>query len=260
MTVASSRFAGRRVLITGAAQGIGRATAQRMAAEGAAIAAVDLRLDPAEELARELSAAGTQSVAFAADTSDETSIGAAVAASAEALGGIDTVVCSAGIALFGELHTLPLAEWNRVIDINLTGTFLTLKHALPHLFANENSAVVTVGSVASLVAAGPAASYDASKGAVLQLTRTVAVDYADRGLRANCVCPGGVATDLLTNSTELAGTSRELAKAGTSHVEVPMRRLAEAGEIAGVIAFLCSDDASYLTGAAIPVDGGFTAV
>lgn len=248
------------MLITGAGQGIGRGAAERLASEGAAVAVLDVRADTATAVARELGGSGAHAVAFGADVTDEDALSAAVGSAAAALGGLDTLVCSAGIALAGRLHTLELAQWERVIGINLTGTFLTLKHVLPHLLANEQSAVVTVGSVASLVAAGPAPSYDASKGGVLQLTRTVAVDYAADGVRANCVCPGGVQTELLTNSTALAGLPQEQARAGRPQVRVPLQRLATVDEVASVIAFLCSFEASYLTGAAVPVDGGFTAV
>jgi NAD(P)-dependent dehydrogenase (short-subunit alcohol dehydrogenase family) len=186
----------------------------------------------------------------------------AVAGAAQALGGVDTVVACAGITLAGATDALDLTAWETMLRVNLTGVFLTMKHTLPHLVAAGGGAIVTIGSVASLVAAGATSAYDASKGGVLQLTRAVAVEYVDQGVRANCVCPGIVDTDLLRNSRQLVSVPRTGSRgaAPSSRVRVPMSRAADAGEIASVVAFLCSEEASFLTGAAIPVDGGYTSV
>lgn len=258
--VSQSRFTGRRAPVTGASNGIGRAIAVRLAAEGAAVAVVDLRAEAARRVCEELRRLGVPAFAAAADGSDESAVAEAVDLAAIAFGGLDLAVSSAGIALGGQVHNLPVEQWRRVIDINLTGTFLTLKHALPHPMAQQSSAIVTVGSVAGLVAAGPVARYDASKGGVLQLTRAVAADYAAHGVRANCVCPGAVRTELMTNSARVGDVPVTGNAARVPRVAVPLDRPGTVEEIAGVVAFLCSDDAAYMTGAAVTVDGGFTAV
>lgn len=263
MIIIMNRAAGKRALVTGAGSGIGRATACKLAAEGAKIAAVDVRSEGAEQVAGEVAQLGAEGIGLICDVGVESSVASAVSAAVDRFGGLDTVVAAAGIHLGGATDSVTLDEWNMVLGINLTGVFLTLKHALPHLCAEGGGAIVTIGSVASLVAASGAASYDASKGGVLQLTRAVAVEYADRNVRANCVCPGKVATNLAANSRAVgrrgASTSSPPA-APTSRVVVPMDRLADPTEIASIVAFLCSDDASFVTGAAITADGGYTAI
>lgn len=252
----------RRALVTGGGSGIGRACAVRLAAQEAMVAVVDVRSGAADPVVAEIEAAGGCAIPLVADVRDEASVEAATRSAADAFGGLDTVVACAGITATGATHAVALADWDLVIGVNLTGVFLTLKHALPLLLEAGGGAIVTIGSTASLVAAGRTASYDASKGGVLQLTRAVAVEYAEQGIRANCVCPGVVRTDLAANSQSLdAPLSTAGDAAGPStRLRIPMPRAADPSEIAAVVAFLCSDDASFLTGAAVPVDGGYTAI
>jgi NAD(P)-dependent dehydrogenase (short-subunit alcohol dehydrogenase family) len=254
-------LAGRRAIITGAGSGIGEACARSLAAQGASVAVLDVRADAVERVVAELRADGARAVGALCDVGSEDSVASAVASASGTFGGLDAVVASAGITRSGETDGLSLEEWETVIRVNLTGAFLTLKHTLGALVAAGGGTVVTIGSVASLVAAGRASSYDASKGGVLQLTRAIAAEYADRNIRANCVCPGVVGTALAQNSQILYGSFDPGAGPATGRrTRAPMSRKADPGEIAAVVAFLCSDASSFMTGAAVPVDGGFTAV
>jgi NAD(P)-dependent dehydrogenase (short-subunit alcohol dehydrogenase family) len=256
-----SRLDGRRALLTGAGSGIGAACARRIAERGAAVALLDVRGDAAGSVAAELRTAGMRAVGLECDVADEASVAPAVTAAADALEGIDTVVACAGIARPSRMHELSLADWNAIIAVNLTGVFLTLRHALGHLIAAGGGSVVTIGSVASLVAAGSCVGYGASKGGVLQLTRALAAEYVDDGIRANCVCPGVVETGLADNSAALHGQPTSVVEAPIyQRIRRPIERSADPAEIASVVAFLCSDDASFMTGAAVPVDGGYTAI
>lgn len=252
---------GRRALITGAGSGIGAACARLIAAQGAAVAALDVRPGAADGLSAELRADGAQAIGIECDVGEERSVAAAAQSAADALGSLDTVVAAAGIAPRSRTHDLSLEQWDNVIRVNLTGVFLTLRHTLGLLIEAGGGSVVTIGSVASLVAAGTSSVYDASKGGVLQLTRAIAAEYADDGIRANCVCPGFVATQLSANTAAVHGPTTSVVEAPPAErIRRPIERRADPLEIAAVVAFLCSDAASFMTGTAVPVDGGYTAV
>ena len=252
------------MLVTGGDTGIGRATCVRLAEEGAAVAVTDVRTDDATETARFIEEVGGSATVHELDVTDEAATQRVIADAAATLGGLDGLFANAGITNAGRTHELTLEDWHRVVAVNLTGPFLSIKHALPPLIDTGGGAIVATGSVSSVVngLGGGAVSYKASKGGVLQIVRAVATEYADDGVRANCVCPGFVATKILDHAIEIAD---ETSTPRSDHrpearLRPPMSRAAEPAEIASVVDFLLSDDASFLTGSAVMADGGYTSI
>jgi NAD(P)-dependent dehydrogenase (short-subunit alcohol dehydrogenase family) len=248
------RFEGRRALVTGAARGIGYAIAERLVAEGARIAVVDVDGDAAAEAAVAL---GDEALALVADVADEPAVEGGFAAVREAWGGLDVVVANAATQLIGRderADRLDLEAWQRTVDVNLTGAFLTLKHGARALLAGGGGAIVCTGSPAGHYGIAPGLdAYSSTKAGVSGLVRVAAIDFAAEGIRVNGVLPGITETPMNRWWLEDAQAREE------TSAQIPLGRPARPEEIAAVVAFLASDEAGYVTGALWTVDGGLTA-
>lgn len=244
-------------LVTGGGTGIGAAIARRLAAGGYDVAVTGRRPGPIADVAAEIGG-----LALVADTGVVGDAERAVAETVERFGGIDALVCNAGIGGEGSLRTLDPGTWDDVLRIDLTGPFLMARAAIEHLVARRGS-IVTVSSVAGLRASPESLAYCASKAGLAMLTQCIALDHGPEGVRANCVCPGWVRTPMADEEMDgLAarlGTDRDGAY-DACMVDVPLRRAASPEEIAATVAWLLSDDASYVNGAVLPIDGGHTPV
>jgi NAD(P)-dependent dehydrogenase (short-subunit alcohol dehydrogenase family) len=245
---------GKVVIVTGAASGIGRATARRLLDDGAVVVGADLA-ERADDL-------GDRWSYVAADVTDEGSVQALVASAVDAGGWrIDGTVTAAGVAGGGPAHLVDGEEWTRVIAINLTGTFLVAKHVIGQLLVQdpvdgERGSVVTIASIEGLEGTAGGSAYNASKGGVVLLTKNLAIDYGPSGIRANAICPGFIDTPM---TGALFGSDGIAGGADLWVEEHALRRFGRAEEVAAAARFLLSDDASFVSGAALTVDGGYTA-
>jgi len=244
------RFEDRVVLVTGAGSGIGRAAAQRLAAEGAAVFCVDLDSSAVDAVAAELGEQGARAIAWQCDVSDEQQVQDCVAACVEQLGSLYALVHMAGLLRFETTHEVAASSWQQIIDVNLSGTFYMCKAALPELLKTRGS-IVNAASTAALSGLHWGAAYSASKGGVLAMTRSIAVEYAQQGVRANCVCPGDIKTNMTNALTMPANPSHDQI-VRISSLTGPR----EPEVVAGVIAMLASEDATHISGEDVRVDGG----
>ncbi len=249
-----SRLEGRVALISGAASGIGAACALRFAQEGARIAGFDIA-KPAEETWGPIRAAAPETDFREVDVRDEAGIAAAVGAVVERFGRIDVLVNAAGVSGAGTVDALDVADWDRVLDINLKGTFLLSKHVLKRMLEQGSGNVINLASIEGLEAIQAQAAYNASKGGVVLLTRNMAIDYGALGIRVNCLCPGYIETPM-TEVLELEALKPIRDQFIKMHM---LGRPGRPEEVAAAALFLASDDASFVTGASLVVDGGYTA-
>jgi NAD(P)-dependent dehydrogenase (short-subunit alcohol dehydrogenase family) len=256
----TASFEGKVALITGAGSGIGRAAALLFAECGAAVAVLDLREAAAKETADEIAAAGGRAIAVAANVTSAAEVADAVDRVVAELGRLDVVYNNAGCDSTGSIANATEDDWDRAMSVNGKGTFLVSRAAVPHLIRAGGGAIVNQGSVAALVAVPNFASYCAAKGAVVALTRSMAVDLAKHGIRVNVICPGTVFTPLMEPMLRARGDGDLETGLARTVVKYPIGRLGTPEDIARVAVFLAGDDAAFMTGATVAADGGMTAV
>ena len=247
----SGRFQDKVVFVTGAASGIGRATAELMAREGGRVACSDINAAGLAETVETLGKLGAEARAYVCDVADPEAAQAVVGRCADELGGLDVLCNVAGMGRMVRTEELANEEWSRVLGVNLNGTFFMSRAALPHLLAHEHSAIVNVASLAGLIGQAYCAAYCVSKAGVVSLTKVMAVEFVKRGLRVNCVCPGGVATPIIASFAPPRDADLDLF--GRLSI-VP--KLTRPEEVAEAIAYLASDAARSINGVALPLDFG----
>ena len=251
------RLAGKRALVTGAASGIGAATAERFAAEGAAVAIADIDVAGADERAAAIGARGGTAVAIAADVGDEASVAAMVESAWEALGGLDILVNNAAIPMIGTVETLAADEWSRVLDLDLASIYRASRAVWPRFVAAGGGTILNTASVAGVIGMAGQHGYSAAKAGVVMLTKCMALDGAPHCIRANCVCPGFVETPMAM--TYFEAQEDPVASRAAVDAAHPLGRMGEPAEIAAAFLYLASDEARWVTGTALVIDGGLTA-
>ena len=256
----TTEWAGRLAVVTGAASGIGAAAAGALAARGCRVVAVDVDLPGLDRLRAAVPAGAGEVTSLQVDVADWPAVAAVGREIVDGYGAPYYLVPNAGInPRVPSSGDVDEEFWDRVMGVNLKGVFATCRAFIPAMAGAGRGAVVNLGSVSGLIGWGGSSVYSASKGGVIALTRALATEYAGRGVRVNCVCPGSVRTPMVLNNLTLAGrdVAEGLAASGRQH---PLGRVAEADEIADAILFLLSDQAAFMTGSALVVDGGLTAV
>jgi 3-oxoacyl-[acyl-carrier protein] reductase len=247
---------GKVAVVTGASRGIGRSIALALADAGAAVVPVARTVSALEEVAAEVEGAGGRALPVEMDVTVPESVERGFAAAEDAFGRIDVVVNNAGVPYHGPSEEMSFEDWNHTLAVNLSSAFLVCRAAAPHLFAAGGGSIVNIGSIDSLAGMHSMAAYCAAKAGVLGLTKALAAEWATRGVRVNCVCPGAVATEM----TERVRQSPDSGFYRHLMGHTPLGRFAEPEEMVGAVVFLASSAASYVTGAVLSVDGGFSAV
>ncbi|MGH9616375.1 MAG: SDR family NAD(P)-dependent oxidoreductase [Acidobacteriaceae bacterium] len=248
------RLDGKMAVVTGGASGIGRATAQKLCELGASVAILDRNAESARATVEALRQAGHEASYHPCNVTLESEVKSAMEAAVQQHGGLNILVSNAGIQRYGDVVSTSSKLWDETMDVHVKGCFHATKYALPAMIASGGGAVVVVSSVQSFTAINNSAAYVAAKHALMGITRSIALDFASRNIRANCVCPGSVDTPMLRETAEMTGSPEKmLAALGRMHA---LGRIGRPEEVANAIAFLASDAASFITGTSLIVDGG----
>ncbi|MCS7277157.1 MAG: SDR family oxidoreductase [Dehalococcoidia bacterium] len=254
------RLQGKVALITGAASGIGRATALLFGREGARVMCVDINGEGAKATAEAIAAAGGEAAWTQADVASDADAQRMVRETVERFGRLDILFNNAGVEIAGPVTAVPEERWDWLMSINLKGVYLGCKYAIPEMLKSGGGAIVNTASGAGLMGIPGLSAYCASKGGVILLTKSLAMEWATQGIRVNCVCPGVIRTPMVERAVTLLGGAADPEEAwrrlGRVH---PIGRVGEPEEVARAVLFLASDEASFITGVALPVDGGWAA-
>ncbi len=250
-------LSGKVALVTGAGRGIGRACALRLAAEGAKVVAAGRQAAPLLQTVQQITARGGEGKAIPADVSSSDDVATLLGALEQSFGRLDIVVNNAGTHLVADVERTSEQDWDRVLDVNLKGTYLVCRAAIPLVRRSGGGSIINIGSILSIVGMKDRAAYCASKGGVLLLSKAMALDLAPDKIRVNCVCPGAVLTEMMEGI--LGRTPDPIAALQSRLTQIPLGRMGSPEEVAALVGYLASDEAAWLTGAAIPLDGGATA-
>ena len=247
-------MSGRRALVTGAASGMGRATAELLATEGAGVVLADIEAEAVERVAAAIRGGGGEAVAVGCDVASSADVKRAVDTAVDVFGGLDLVVNCAGIIRRANVIETTEEEWDRVMAVNIGSVFLTGKHAVPVMAAGGGGSIVNISSGWGLKGGPDASSYCASKGAVVNLTRAMAIDHGPQNIRVNCICPGDTDTPMLRSEARQLGLDE--AAFLEESADRPLKRLGTGEDIARAVRYFASDDSAWVTGSVLVVDGG----
>lgn len=252
----SSRFAGKSVIVTGAGMGIGRGAAVAFAREGGCVIAADIDPAAADDTVREITSAGGRAIAVRCDVSKSSDVQKMVADSVRGFGGIDVVFNNAGINLFGTVDEMTEEDWDRQINVNLKSVFLVCKYAIPEMRKRGGGAIVNNASVQAFASQRTVAAYAATKGGIVSMTNVMALDHAPDNIRVNCIAPGSIRTPLLEHSAQTFAPDDPEAAIADWGQDHPIGRIGTVEDVANLVLFLASDEASFCTGGCYRVDGG----
>ncbi len=250
-------LSGKVALVTGAGRGIGRACALRLAAEGAKVVAAGRQAAPLLQTVQQITARGGEGKAIPADVSSSDDVARLLGELEQSFGRLDIVVNNAGTHLVADVERTSEQDWDRLLDVNLKGTYLVCRGAIPLVRRSGGGSIINIGSILSIVGMKDRAAYCASKGGVLLLSKAMALDLAPDKIRVNCVCPGAVLTEMMEGI--LGRAPDPIAALQSRLTQIPLGRMGSPEEVTALVGYLASDEAAWLTGAAIPLDGGATA-